>query len=59
MSLTYSEQVWSPFRSGYTQVELLEFEYNFSYFINRLTPKNPYMGRTAPLTSKLYSSYIY
>ena len=27
--------------------------------INRLTPNDPYMGRTAPLTSKRYISYIY
>ena len=26
---------------------------------NRLTPNNPYMGRTAPLTSKRYILYIY
>ena len=27
--------------------------------INRLTPNDPYMGRTAPLTSKLCILYIY
>ena len=27
--------------------------------INRLTPNDPYMGRTAPLTSKRCSLYIY
>ena len=27
--------------------------------VNRLTPNDPYMGRTAPLTSKLYILYIY
>ena len=27
--------------------------------INRLTPNDPYMGRTAPLTSKRYILYIY
>ena len=26
---------------------------------NRLTPNNPYMGRTAPLTSKRCILYIY
>ena len=26
---------------------------------NRLTPKDPYMGRTAPLSSKRYILYIY
>ena len=28
-------------------------------FINRLTPNDPYMGRTAPLTSKRCILYIY
>jgi hypothetical protein len=28
-------------------------------FINLLTPNDPYMGRTAPLTSKLCILYIY
>jgi len=27
--------------------------------INRLTPNDPYMDRTAPLTSKRYIIYIY
>ena len=27
--------------------------------LNRLTPNNPYMGRTAPLTSKRCILYIY
>ena len=27
--------------------------------INRLTPNDPYMGRTAPLTSKHFILYIY
>ena len=27
--------------------------------LNRLTPNDPYMGRTAPLTSKLCILYIY
>ena len=27
--------------------------------INRLTPNDPYTGRTAPLTSKRCTSYIY
>ena len=31
---------------------------NYS-FLNRLTPNDPYMGRTAPLTSKRYILYIY
>ena len=29
------------------------------HFLNRLTPNDPYMGRTAPLTSKLCILYIY
>ena len=28
-------------------------------FLNRLTPNDPYMGRTAPLTSKRCILYIY
>ena len=31
---------------------------NYRYF-NRLTPNDPYMGRTAPLTSKSCILYIY
>jgi len=27
--------------------------------INHLTPNDPYIGRTAPLTSKRYTVYIY
>ena len=30
-----------------------------SHCINRLTPTDPYMGRTAPLTSKCCILYIY
>ena len=29
------------------------------YMINRLTPNDPYMGRTTPLTSKCCILYIY
>ena len=29
------------------------------FYVNRLTPNDPYMGRTAPLTSKLCILYIY
>ena len=28
-------------------------------YINRLTPNDPYMSRTAPLTSKRWILYIY
>ena len=31
----------------------------FRLYFNRLTPKDPYMGRTAPLTSKRCILYIY
>ena len=31
----------------------------FSTIINRLTPNDSHMGRTAPLTSKRYILYIY
>ena len=29
------------------------------YFFNLLMPNDPYMGRTAPLTSKRFILYIY
>ena len=32
---------------------------NHNIYINRLTPNDPYMGRTAPLTSKRCILYIY
>ena len=32
---------------------------NFAVVINRLTPNDLYMGRTAPLTSKRCILYIY
>ena len=32
---------------------------NFTTVFNRLTPNNPYMGGTAPLTSKRFILYIY
>jgi len=31
----------------------------YIHFLNPLTPKDPYSGRTAPLTSKRYILYIY
>ena len=37
----------------------LNFMYNVYTYINRLTPNDPYMGRTAPLTSKRCILYIY
>ena len=33
--------------------------YSYPYCINRLTPNDPYIGRTAPLTSKRCILYIY
>ena len=36
-----------------------EFLSNLDPHINRLTPNDPYMGRTAPLTSKHCILYIY
>jgi len=35
------------------------WEHNFQMNINRLTPNDPYMGRTSPLTSKRCILYIY
>ena len=37
----------------------LDFLQNKDKSFNRLTPNDPYMGRTAPLTSKRYILYIY
>ena len=36
----------------------MQGQQNIKYF-NRLTPNDPYMGRTAPLTSKRCILYIY
>jgi len=35
------------------------FIYYYNLYFNRLTPNDPYMGRTAPLTSKHRILYIY
>jgi len=35
------------------------YEVNPQYYLNRLTPNDPYMVRTAPLTSKRCILYIY
>ena len=35
------------------------FKFHHSLLFNRLTPNDPYMGRTAPLTSKRCILYIY
>ena len=35
------------------------YHISFSLIINLLTPNDPYMGRTAPLTSKRCILYIY
>ena len=40
-----------------TNISLYHSKTQFSF--NRLTPNDPYMGRTAPLTSKRCISYIY
>ena len=42
-----------------TNLERLLLKQLLSTFINRLTPNDPYMGRTAPLTSKRFILYIY
>jgi hypothetical protein len=42
------------------ELPLISAIYNsFSTHINRLTPNDPYTGRTAPLTSKRCILYIY
>ena len=35
------------------------FGYYSAFLVNRLMPNDPYMGGTAPLTSKCYILYIY
>ena len=42
-----------------THVVLLSTQSRAAYQINRLTPNDPYMGRTAPLTSNRCIIYIY
>ena len=39
--------------------ELVCVTLHVNLFLNRLTPNDPYMSRTAPLTSKLCILYIY
>ena len=46
------------FQLPHTKVSLTLSYYRVK-FVNRLTPNDPYMGRTAPLTSKRYILYIY
>ena len=45
--------------TGGTPNSHLKQTYPVLKFINRLTPNDPYMGRTAPLTSKRCILYIY
>ena len=47
---------WSAARPGRT---LPPGKTWYPLYINRLTPNDPYMGRTAPLTSKRCILYIY
>ena len=44
---------------SYALYNLHAFVFNNALFLNRLTPNDPYMGRTAPLTSKRCILYIY
>ena len=44
---------------SYTYVILGYMYVMLCYNVNRLTPNDPYMGRTAPLTSKRCILYIY
>ena len=45
--------IWAEIRSPTSLIEMGVIT------LNRLTPKDPYMGRTAPLTSKRCILYIY
>ena len=40
-------------------LQLSTFTFTSTFTFNRLTPNDPYMGRTAPLTSKRCILYIY
>ena len=48
----------SPNESLYLQA-VCRMEVKFHFTFNRLTPNDPYIGRTAPLTSKRCILYIY
>ena len=52
-SIHYNEDVQDDHQDHYTFI-LLKLQ-----VLNRLTPNDPYMGLTAPLTSKLCILYIY
>ena len=49
----------SPWPLGLREVATVVRHIYIVYFVNRLTPNDPYMGRTAPLTSKHFILYIY
>ena len=47
------------FSCRFPETIILTLSYKRWRDFNRLTPNDPYMGRTAPLTSKRYIIYIY
>jgi len=51
-------QFWY-YLEGYIQCYTTLINFDLRQGINRLTPNDPYMGRTAPLTSKRCISHIY
>ena len=52
-----TELSWPTHTHTHTHAHICIYIYNTD--INRLTPKDPYSGRTAPLTSKRCILYIY
>ena len=50
---------YSSVRGKFVTVTTKSWRMNMYLKINRLTPNDPYMGRTAPLTSKRCILYIY
>ena len=50
---------WRHFSCASTLVRKQDLNFVSRPVLNRLTPNDPYMGRTAPLTSKRCSLYIY
>ena len=53
------EQVFKLYRFMFKEMKEKKKQLPSHCFFNRLTPNDPYMSRTAPLTSKLCILYIY
>ena len=53
-----SQVFWWRFKAGIYRIQATSV-ITWAILLNRLTPNDPYMGRTAPLTSKRCILYIY